>query len=78
MNFDHMPELRWEFGYPAVLLVIAGHLPVPVPPLQARRLACVTTGLPSSLGEEIASAQRARPIARTLPVIPALPASARC
>jgi magnesium transporter len=22
MNFDHMPELRWEFGYPAVLLVI--------------------------------------------------------
>ena len=23
MNFDHMPELRWEFGYPAVLLLIA-------------------------------------------------------
>jgi magnesium transporter len=23
MNFEHMPELRWEFGYPAVLLVIA-------------------------------------------------------
>ncbi len=23
MNFDHMPELRWEYGYPAVLLVIA-------------------------------------------------------
>jgi magnesium transporter len=23
MNFDHMPELRWRFGYPAVLLVIA-------------------------------------------------------
>jgi magnesium transporter len=22
MNFDHMPELRWEFGYPAVLLVM--------------------------------------------------------
>ena len=22
MNFDHMPELRWEFGYPAVLLFI--------------------------------------------------------
>ena len=21
MNFDHMPELRWEFGYPAVLLM---------------------------------------------------------
>jgi magnesium transporter len=23
MNFDHMPELEWRFGYPAVLLVIA-------------------------------------------------------
>jgi magnesium transporter len=22
MNFDHMPELHWTFGYPAVLLVI--------------------------------------------------------
>jgi magnesium transporter len=22
MNFDHMPELRWEFGYPAVLVAI--------------------------------------------------------
>jgi magnesium transporter len=24
MNFDHMPELRWELGYPAVLLVMLG------------------------------------------------------
>jgi magnesium transporter len=24
MNFDHMPELGWRFGYPAVLLVIVG------------------------------------------------------
>jgi len=23
MNFDHMPELRWELGYPAVLLAMA-------------------------------------------------------
>ena len=23
MNFDHMPELRWEYGYPAVLVAIA-------------------------------------------------------
>ena len=22
MNFEHMPELRWEFGYPAVVLVM--------------------------------------------------------
>ena len=22
MNFEHMPELRWELGYPAVLTVI--------------------------------------------------------
>lgn len=24
MNFEHMPELRWRFGYPAVLVVMAG------------------------------------------------------
>lgn len=24
MNFDHMPELRWRYGYPLVLLVIVG------------------------------------------------------
>ena len=23
MNFEHMPELGWRFGYPAVLLLIA-------------------------------------------------------
>ena len=23
MNFEYMPELRWRFGYPAVLLIIA-------------------------------------------------------
>jgi magnesium transporter len=23
MNFDHMPELRWEYGYPAVLVAIS-------------------------------------------------------
>ena len=23
MNFDYMPELHWDFGYPLVLLVIA-------------------------------------------------------
>ena len=23
MNFDHMPELHWTYGYPAVLLAIA-------------------------------------------------------
>jgi magnesium transporter len=22
MNFEHMPELHWRYGYPAVLLVI--------------------------------------------------------
>jgi magnesium transporter len=24
MNFEHMPELHWEFGYPFVLAVMAG------------------------------------------------------
>jgi magnesium transporter len=22
MNFEHMPELTWQYGYPAVLLVV--------------------------------------------------------
>jgi magnesium transporter len=27
MNFDHMPELRWQLGYPlAILLMIATSL----------------------------------------------------
>jgi magnesium transporter len=24
MNFEHMPELSWRYGYPAVLLVMLG------------------------------------------------------
>jgi magnesium transporter len=24
MNFDHMPELSWTFGYPLVMLLIGG------------------------------------------------------
>jgi magnesium transporter len=24
MNFEHMPELTWRFGYPAVIFLIAG------------------------------------------------------
>ncbi len=24
MNFDHMPELGWQLGYPGVLLLMAG------------------------------------------------------
>jgi magnesium transporter len=23
MNFEHMPELQWRYGYPAVLLLLA-------------------------------------------------------
>jgi magnesium transporter len=23
MNFEHMPELKWQYGYPAALAVIA-------------------------------------------------------
>ena len=41
MNFDHMPELRWELGYPAVLTRDAGDLLQPLALLQAGRLAVV-------------------------------------
>ena len=34
MNFEHMPELGWRFGYPAVLLFILAHLHRPLRPLQ--------------------------------------------
>ena len=30
MNFEHMPELGWRFGYPGVLLLIAVDLPRPL------------------------------------------------
>jgi magnesium transporter len=23
MNFEHMPELHWRYGYPAILMLIA-------------------------------------------------------
>ena len=60
MNFDHMPELRWQFGYPAVLVLMAGICLGPVPRLQAQRLALTAeragpvgpgylTGLPAAI-----------------------------
>ena len=33
MNFEHMPELGWRFGYPAVLLLILVDLHRPLRPL---------------------------------------------
>ena len=39
MNFDHMPELHWRYGYFTVLDLHRGRLPGPIPALQADRLA---------------------------------------
>ena len=39
MNFEHMPELKWKYGYPAALGLIARRLRAAVLALQARRLA---------------------------------------
>ena len=39
MNFDHMPELRWQFGYPFALLLMAASSAVRLRDQQARRLA---------------------------------------
>ena len=41
MNFDHMPELRWRFGYPLVLVVIAACLLRPLPQLQTAGLVVI-------------------------------------
>ncbi len=46
MNFEHMPELRWELGYPAVLLRDARDLLVPIRALQARGLAVGCPAMP--------------------------------
>ena len=35
MNFEHMPELEWRFGYPAVLLLILVVCVAPLRPLPA-------------------------------------------
>ena len=39
MNFEHMPELRWTYGYPAVVVRGPRHLRGPVPQVQGHRLA---------------------------------------
>ena len=39
MNFEHMPELAQEWGYPAALALMAVAVVVPLPLLQADRLA---------------------------------------
>ena len=56
MNFEHMPELGWTYGYPAVVAVMAGHLRRPVPPLQEVRLAvaasCRSGGRDRAGGQE--------------------------
>ena len=45
MNFDHMPELHWKYGYPMVLIGIIGRICLAHPPrLQAQRLAVTAPG----------------------------------
>ena len=39
MNFEHMPELSWQYGYPLVLALMAAGVLRAVPLLQARGLA---------------------------------------
>ena len=39
MNFDHMPELHWRYGYPMVHGRHGRHLRRHLPGLQAQRLA---------------------------------------
>ena len=39
MNFEHMPELEWQYGYPLILALVLAHLRHAAPRLQALRLA---------------------------------------
>ena len=50
MNFDHMPELKSEFGYPGGAAVHPDRVRRPPPALQARRVV-VNAGLPNRAGE---------------------------
>ena len=39
MNFEHMPELKWTYGYPLAIAVMVGARRLPVLPLPQGRLA---------------------------------------
>ena len=50
MNFVHMPELRWQYGYPGVLVLIALACLALYPRLQAQRLALTAAAGPVGPG----------------------------
>ena len=39
MNFKHMPEPSWQYGYPVVLTVMLGDLGAALPGVPPQRLA---------------------------------------
>ena len=39
MNFEHMPELSWQYGYPVAVDAAAGHLGAALPRVPPQRLA---------------------------------------
>ena len=39
MNFKELPELEWDYGYPAVLLLMAAICGLPLPRVSSQRLA---------------------------------------
>ena len=61
MNFKHMPELNWSFGYPLVLLVMATLLRSALPRVQTQRVA---VALSSSTAESRASSSRSTALCR--------------
>ena len=62
MNFEHMPELGWTYGYPIVVAVMAGHLRRPVPPLQEVQAGCSRV-VPAQVGAMVPVARRPMRIA---------------
>ena len=48
MNFDHMPELKWELGYPGVVLLMLTICSVALLPLQALGLAVGCPAMPET------------------------------
>ena len=67
MNFVHMPELRWAYGYPFAWRADARVGPAAVLVLQAARLALAGRGSLEQVGQSVANARLSCNVAGSLP-----------
>ena len=70
MNFEHMPELKWTWGYPAVLTADVLRLPDPVSHLPARTTGSIAKDAELQLGSCAAVAGSSTSTPSCLPCLP--------